>query len=93
MENEDAIIITLSRRKLRITGVVVVSLVLFFSTLAYAYGQVNMSATIAGWFETKQLDNENLSVTTNMNVFVNGRQYVRCTENDNLVRNDIDLAF
>lgn len=93
MENDDVIIIAINRRKLRYFGILIISLFLIFGTIAYAYGQVNMSAAVAGWFQTKQIDNENLSVTTNMNVYVNGRQYVRCAENDNLVKNDIDLAF
>lgn len=81
--------IEISLRAIKITGVVIVSLFLVFGSLAYAYGKVNMSATVAGWFNTKQIDNVNLSVSTNMKVWVNGRQFVQCEANKDLFRAEL----
>jgi hypothetical protein len=66
----------------------VISLLLIFGSLAYAYGGVEMSVTVGGWFNTRQIDSTNLAVSTNMVVWVNGTQFVTCSENKNLVRSD-----
>ena len=39
--------------------------------------QVKMIARVNGWYKVSEVDNENLSVSTNMNVWVNGREFVR----------------
>lgn len=79
------ITITVSRRTLKIAGVILFSVILIFSTLTYAYGQigqVNVIATVSGWFKAEQVDNETVSLATNMNVWVNGRQFVVCKDPD-----------
>jgi hypothetical protein len=79
------ITITVSRRTLKIAGVIFFSIILIFGTLTYAYGQVsrvNVIATVSGWFKAEQVDNETVSLATNMNVWVNGRQFVVCRDPD-----------
>lgn len=86
MEGVDHIIIKVSKRKIKIIGIILVSLIVLFTSLTYAYGKINMSAAVAGWFATEQIDNTNLSITTNMTVWVNGTQFVKCEANKNLIR-------
>lgn len=77
--------INISRRALKIAGVICVSLILTFGTLSYAYGQfdqVSVRASVAGWFKVKQFDNEKIGLVTNMDVWVNGRQFVVCASPD-----------
>ncbi len=42
--------------------------------------QVTMTATVPGWYETARIDNTNLLVKTNMRVWVNGREFIRCDQ-------------
>ncbi len=44
--------------------------------------QVKMTATVAGWYEVEEIDNENIHVKTNMKVWVNGREFIRCDDCD-----------
>lgn len=46
--------------------------------LPIATGQVKMTATVPGWYEIERLDNENLLIKSNMQVWVNGREFIRC---------------
>jgi hypothetical protein len=43
-------------------------------------GQVTMTATVPGWYEIERLDNANLLLKTNMQVWVNGREFIRCDD-------------
>ncbi len=42
--------------------------------------QVKMTATVAGWYDVVEIDNENIHVKTNMKVWVNGREFIRCDD-------------
>lgn len=80
--NRSDFTITIRWRMLRLMGIIGLSIFLTFGCLAYAYGQAiqtTVGATVVGWFKTEQIDNSNLSLATNMNVWVNGRQFVICT--------------
>lgn len=93
MRSANFIIIKVSIRKIKIIVIILVSLIALFTSLTYVYGKVNMSATVAGWFKTNQIDNKNLSVTTNMTVWVNGRQFVKCEANKNLIREGLYNSY
>lgn len=81
--NRPDLTITISRRALRFTGVICLSILLLLSSLTYAYGQasqIKVQATVAGWFKAERIDNENVGLATNMDVWVNGRQFMICTD-------------
>ena len=40
--------------------------------------KVKMTATVPGWYEIEEIDNENIHIKTNMKVWVNGREFIRC---------------
>jgi hypothetical protein len=54
------------------------------NTAATAVGtnQVRMSATVPGWYDVIEIDNENLLLKTNMQVWVNGREFIRCGDDN-----------
>ena len=41
---------------------------------------VKMTATVAGWYDVEEIDNTNIHVKTNMKVWVNGREFIRCDD-------------
>jgi hypothetical protein len=43
-------------------------------------GQVKMTATVPGWYDVVEIDNANILVKTNMKVWVNGREFIRCDD-------------
>ena len=45
-------------------------------------GQVKMTATVPGWYDVIEMDNANLLLKTNMKVWVNGREFIRCDDCD-----------
>lgn len=93
MQGADFIIIKASKRKIKIIGIILVSLIVLLTSLTYAYGKINMSAAVAGWFTTEQIDNTNLSITTNMTVWVNGTQFIKCENYKNLNAEDIYNSY
>ena len=47
---------------------------------AASSARVKMTATVAGWYEVEEIDNENIHLKTNMKVWVNGREFIRCDD-------------
>ena len=89
--------IEISWRAIKIAVVTLISILVIFGAITIARGSVGistkMSASVAGWFKTYRIDNENLSITTNMTVWVNGTQFVKCEGNKDLVNNELGLSF
>ena len=42
--------------------------------------RVKMTATVPGWYDVTEIDNVNLLLKTNMKVWVNGREFIRCSD-------------
>ena len=59
------------------------------STAPVAAGQVRMTATVPGWYDVVELDNANLLIKTNMQVWVNGREFIRCDDCDQEINPDL----
>ena len=45
-----------------------------------ANARVKMTATVPGWYDVEEIDNTNILIKTNMKVWVNGREFIRCDD-------------
>ena len=45
-----------------------------------ASAEVKMTATVPGWYDVEEIDNTNILIKTNMKVWVNGREFIRCDD-------------
>jgi len=42
--------------------------------------QVKMTASVNGWYDILRIDNKNILVKTNMKVWVNDKEFIRCND-------------
>ncbi len=51
---------------------------------------VKMSATVQGWYEIYKTSNERLDITTNMQIYVNGKKF---TKTNSQIKEEVEIKY
>jgi hypothetical protein len=84
MERSNHITININLRVLKIFAQIFTAIIFAIGTITMAYAQtdagerVQVLATVAGWFNVRQINPQNIAISTNMAVWVNGTKFIKC---------------